>query len=193
MEVLKIFHENYLYKGKMSREDVHINEEWHETFQCIFVCDDYVILQQRSQFVADYKGLLDVTLGGHIKSNETMADGVREVKEELGIDLQFEDLKLLCVIPEILNNDGKLDKEFINVFRYDILIDKLNQISFEDEEVEALVKVHINDFNALCWGQKELVIGYHVFSNDKVSITIKDFLPYSVGYFKILSFKLSCE
>ncbi|WP_229713137.1 hypothetical protein [Macrococcus hajekii] len=41
--------------------------------------EDSLLFQLRSQTVNDYKELLDVTVGGHLLSTETVEDGIREI------------------------------------------------------------------------------------------------------------------
>jgi hypothetical protein len=59
-EQLKIFDENRNPIGVASREDVHRLGYWHETFHCWFV---------------------DITAAGHLMADESVEDGVREIKE----------------------------------------------------------------------------------------------------------------
>lgn len=65
-ELLNIYYKNRKLKGVDSRHKVHQQGEWHETFQCIFTQDDNIFLQKRSSNVKDYKGMIDVTVGGHL-------------------------------------------------------------------------------------------------------------------------------
>ncbi|WP_310793579.1 NUDIX hydrolase [Salipaludibacillus neizhouensis] len=101
-EKLKIFDDNRNQIGIASRSDVHRVGYWHEVFHCWFVCNiqgtDYIYLQLRSNKKKDYPNLLDITAAGHLLADETVKDGVREIKEEIGIDVAFEELKQLGVI-----------------------------------------------------------------------------------------------
>lgn len=54
-----------------------------------------IIYQQRSFQSAWAPGLLDVSVGGHYKAKETMKDGIREIREEIGKDYASESLFFL--------------------------------------------------------------------------------------------------
>ncbi|QRN49627.1 NUDIX hydrolase [Macrococcoides bohemicum] len=187
MEKINIFNSNYTSKGVMTYEEAHQNEEWHETFQCIFTYKDFVILQKRSQELSDYTGMLDVSIGGHIRHDETMADCVREIKEELGIDVSFDDLKMLCVIPESIDNEGTMDKEFINIFTCEISRELLDKIVIDNHEVEDLILMNILDFKSLLQNKQKVLSGKTFKDDEKFEITKQMFIPYSDKYFCIVS------
>lgn len=88
LELLKIFGDDRNQIGVASRKDVHRLGYWHEAFHCWFVSNekgiDYIYLQLRSNSKKDYPNLLDITAAGHLLANETVRDGVREIKEEIG-------------------------------------------------------------------------------------------------------------
>ncbi|CAM5275178.1 NUDIX hydrolase OS=Lysinibacillus sphaericus OX=1421 GN=LS41612_02185 PE=4 SV=1 [Lysinibacillus sphaericus] len=46
----------------------------------------YIYFQIRSGQKKDYPGLLDITAAGHLLAVETVEAGIREVKEELGVN-----------------------------------------------------------------------------------------------------------
>jgi isopentenyldiphosphate isomerase len=75
-EKLSIFDEDYNRLGERTREEVHANGYWHETFHCWLAHydedseEDYIYFQLRSDRKKDYPGLLDITAAGHILSHE---------------------------------------------------------------------------------------------------------------------------
>lgn len=122
-EILTTFDEQGNRTGTAPRDEVHRHGLWHETFHCWFVrqADNglMIYLQLRSRHKRDYAGLLDITAAGHLLADETVEDGVREVQEELGLELAFDELKPLGIIPYQMDTAGFMDRERANVFVYE--------------------------------------------------------------------------
>lgn len=77
------------------REDAWNNNDWIGTFNLWIVRDipeASVVYQVRSPNSTLAPGLLDVTAGGHYMAGEVIADGMREVEEELGRRYNMNDL-----------------------------------------------------------------------------------------------------
>lgn len=114
-EKLKIFDDNKNLLGLATRSDVHRIGYWHEAFHCWFISKEqginYIYLQLRSKNKKDYPNLLDITAAGHLLADETVEDGVREIKEEIGIDVAFKELVKLGVIDYCVVQEGLLQKE----------------------------------------------------------------------------------
>src|SRR5690606_6282649 len=95
---------------------------WHEAFHCWFISredsTDYIYLQFRSDEKKDYPNLLDITAAGHILAHETVLDGVREIKEEIGINVSPDELELLGVIDYCVERENFIDKEIANIYLY---------------------------------------------------------------------------
>ncbi|WNS44881.1 NUDIX domain-containing protein [Paenibacillus sp. MMS20-IR301] len=154
-EILTTFDEQGHVTGTAPRDEVHRLGLWHETFHCWFVGKDdsglTVYLQLRSTQKRDYAGLLDITAAGHLTAGETVQDGVREVQEELGLALAFDELKPLGIIPYCMDTAGFLDRERANVFIYE------NRYALEDfvlqqEEVAGIVQASFSSFRSLITG-----------------------------------------
>ncbi|MGB2992011.1 MAG: NUDIX hydrolase, partial [Paenisporosarcina sp.] len=88
-EVLSIFDENHQKIGEQSRDVIHTEGHWHETFHCWIVQMKldvpYLYFQQRSKVKKDFPNLYDITAAGHLLAHEMVHDGLREVEEELGL------------------------------------------------------------------------------------------------------------
>ena len=93
-ELLDIFDENLRHLGVKERTAVHRDGDWHRVFHCWVIyrdaagCD-FMVLQKRGPDKDIFPNALDVSVGGHYEAGESMAEGVREVREELGIEVAF--------------------------------------------------------------------------------------------------------
>ncbi|CAM4157047.1 NUDIX hydrolase [Bacillus manliponensis] len=159
-ELLAIFDEKRNRIGTATREEVHKIGYWHETFHCWFISVEedgiYVHLQIRSDKKKDYPNLLDITAAGHILANETVHDGIREVHEEVGIHVQFDELVSLGVIPYAVKMGEFIDKELAHVFLYENK-QPMDVYNVQVEEVSGVVKVSYESFAELWYGNRDTV------------------------------------
>ncbi|WP_066175838.1 NUDIX hydrolase [Bacillus marinisedimentorum] len=193
-EQLKIFDRYRNQIGVASRTEVHRIGYWHEAFQCWFVGRendrDIVFLQIRSETKKDYPNLLDITAAGHLSADETVRDGVREIEEEIGIDLSFHELIPLGVIEYCVTKKNFIDKELANVFLYQS-DHSLDDFILQREEVSGMVKADLNEFAEL-WSGKRQAIRIEGFENktdgNKASIDKMagrdEFVPHPVSYYE---------
>ena len=78
------------------RHEVHRDGDWHAAVHVwIFLDGGALLLQQRSQSKDLAPGKLDVSVGGHLSAGETWIDALREVEEEIGVDLSVDRVALL--------------------------------------------------------------------------------------------------
>ncbi len=195
-ELLKVFNEQHQQIGVDTREEIHRLGLWHETFQCWFIGNhegkQYVYLQLRSNLKKDYPGLLDITAAGHLLESETVFDGIREVKEELGIDIIFEELYSLGVIKYSVTTDDLIDNELAHVFLYDCVLD-LEQFTLQVEEVSGVVRVELTQFVSLWQSEIEEIeiIGFEV-EEDGTRRPIhhmvdkESFVPHEQSYYEVI-------
>ncbi|WP_054949749.1 NUDIX hydrolase [Numidum massiliense] len=153
-EMLNIFDGDGKHLGVADREDVHRAGYWHETFHCWFVSLEadiaYIYLQIRSE-QKDYPNLLDITVAGHLQADETIADGVREIKEEVGLEVAFEQLVPLGVIKDCIACNEFVDRELTNVFLYEN-DQALDDCQLQQEEVAGILRTAFDDFYNLWYG-----------------------------------------
>lgn len=95
-ELLAAFDDDGTSLGALPRSEVHRLGHWHAVFHCLVIAhrngEPFAILQRRSATKRAFPGLLDLSAAGHILADETIADGVRELHEELGITPAIDDL-----------------------------------------------------------------------------------------------------
>ncbi|MFC4403743.1 NUDIX hydrolase [Gracilibacillus xinjiangensis] len=159
-EQLKIFDNKGNEIGAATRSDVHRLGYWHEVFHCWFVGKEedtnYIYLQLRSANKKDYPNLYDITAAGHLLADETVEDGVREIDEELGISVSFQELTPLGVIHYCTTKENFIDKEIANVYLLKTN-KKMEDFTLQKEEVAGIVKVKFTDFEALWIGEKDKI------------------------------------
>ena len=193
--MLRIFDENRLPIGVATREQVHKLGLWHETFHCLFIgkekFEDYLYFQLRSPVKKDYPNLLDITAAGHILAHETIDDGVREVKEEIGIDVSTKDLVSLGVIDYYVTKADFIDQELANVFLYEYDKSTFDDFTLQAEEVSGIFKVEFTSFEKLWLGMlAEVTIeGFELDTNgEKVRtnriVNKSSFVPHEDSYYE---------
>ncbi|PEJ34303.1 NUDIX hydrolase [Peribacillus butanolivorans] len=193
-EMLKVFDADRKQIGVATREEVHRIGYWHEVFHCWFVSReagvDYIYLQHRCAMKKDYPNLLDITAAGHLLAHETIYDGVREIKEEIGIDVSFAELVPLGIIEYHVTKENFIDKEIANVFLYEST-QCFNDFTLQKEEVSGMVKVELDDFEDLWAGTKEEVNiqGFEINHDDHRMMIDQyvgrdKFVPHEVSYYK---------
>lgn len=133
--------------GRRSRRDVHAEGLWHQVFHCLLVRSGppaRVVLQQRAVGAASFAGKLDLSATGHLGAGEAPSDGVRELHEELGIDI--DPAQLVRVGARLLVDDrgeGR-NRERANLF---FLLDDRPLPEFDPEPgaVDALIELEVAD------------------------------------------------
>jgi isopentenyldiphosphate isomerase len=178
-EYLMIFDENHQKIGEKERGQVHLDGDWHETFHCWFWKGQFIYLQRRSMEKQDFPGKYDITAAGHLASNETFIDGIREIEEELGLSLAFEQLTALGIFEDVIELDGFLDREFAHTYSYAY---QDEPIRFDDREVMDVVAVHRDELMTLVEGRLRMIEGNSIMTNHLVQITQADLVPHHLTY-----------
>lgn len=148
-EVIDIFDANYKHVGESERLAAHQQGLWHHTFHCWIVGkrDDvgYVLLQLRAPTKKNYPDMLDITAAGHLQAGERPEDGVREIEEELGVEVRQENLVRLGIKHDIMDEpNGVQNREFSHVY---LLRDDRDIVDYrlDKSEVSGLVEMGIDD------------------------------------------------
>lgn len=191
-EIIKIFDPKYERIGTAPREEAHRKGLWHETFHCWLydIKEDEVVLyfQQRSANKKDFPNQLDITAAGHLLVNETIADGFREVFEELGVALSPEMTDYIGVIPVKIYLQGFYDNEFTNVFIAHYPLEK-GSFFLQEEEVTAIYSIPLKSIKRMLNGSLLELEIEGIFQKDKNqevrqrTITLADICAYSHSYY----------
>lgn len=194
-EMIDIYDANLKHKGVMERIKAHMEGEWHRTFHCWVVSTERggsLIFQQRSKKMKNFPGLLDVSAAGHIEAGEPIEEGVREVKEELGIDVDESRLIKLGERVEVADQaNGQRNREYQSVYMY-LTSQQISLYKPEEYEVTALVLLNIQDGFKMFRGEVDKVsmtgCSYEINENGigepfTLEATIQSFLPRIQQYY----------
>lgn len=191
-EILDIYDDQLNWLGTKERDAVHRDGDWHRVFHCWVAyrdaqgCD-YLVVQRRGADKATFPNRLDITAAGHYQAGESIRDGVREVREELGIDVDFEQLIPLGVHIGIGRYNGLIDREFADVFMY-IHDRDIADYAYQVDEVAGLVALPVDDGLSLLAGERDTLTARAVgVQQGDITVRPDDFIPNVDAYtYKIL-------
>lgn len=189
MELVKVFNKEFQYLRDDTRDHVHLKGEWHETFHCWFVDEHFVYVQKRSASKSDFPSLFDISAAGHLEAHERVEDGVREIEEELGIQVDYSELMKIGVVKDMIELPQFLDYEFAHVYLYKGSFQPADFLLQEDE-VEGIYAIDKKEFSQLCLQETESVEGRHLMSDTVITIQLTDFVPHQSTYFEAVAQKL---
>ncbi len=114
-ELLEIVDENNNVIGIEKRSVIHQRKLYHRSVQILlFNSKNELFIQQRALNKDIYPGLFGFSVGGHVDIGESYEQAaLREIKEELGIDLKPQQLKLIKVFPPCKENMYEFAAVFI--------------------------------------------------------------------------------
>lgn len=148
MEYIDIFDENNNPTGEVKEKiKAHEDGNFHRTAH-IWIMNDKkeLLLQKRSATKKSHPNCWDISGAGHIKSGETVINGaIRELKEELGIKVNENDLKFIEIVKSTKNPQNQ-------EFGYVYLVECNNRIedyTFEDDEVSEVRYVYFEDLEKM--------------------------------------------
>lgn len=137
MEYFDVLNEYGEFTGKVeTREKCHSNGLWHRAvYGFIFNKNGDVLLQKRSKNKKLWPDLWDVTAGGHVLTNEFgMQALIREVKEELGLNISEEEITYLVGSTSINEKGNIINKHFNECYLIKKDVD-IENIKLQEEEV----------------------------------------------------------
>jgi 8-oxo-dGTP pyrophosphatase MutT (NUDIX family) len=157
--LIDIFSDRYEHVGTAEKKDANAQGLWHRTFSALLVnpAARTVTLQKKAPGRAgfDRPDYADFTVGGHYHAGEAIPDGVREAREELGLDdLDYADFFPLGIRQTAVTlAPDRIEREFQHwhLLPYDSPIDG---IPLDDAEVSGLVEVNLHDAISLAAGER---------------------------------------
>lgn len=168
VEFLDIYDENRNYLGKEDRKIVHEKGLWHKTVHCwLFDYENNIYFQYRSK--KNDSGLY-TTASGHILAGETIMQGFdREIKEEIGLDIDETKMVFVKEVTWILDREEKDGSMFRDRAWSNVCIcpyeGDYQDMHFNLEEVSGIVKFNSYDVLDLFNNKKQEINGLFI-SND---------------------------
>ncbi|MDN4093231.1 MULTISPECIES: NUDIX hydrolase [Brevibacillus] len=193
-ELLDIFDGAGNHIGVEARSDVHRLGYWHQTFHCwiyrIHAGQVELLFQKRHPQKDTCPDLLDITSAGHLLAAEQSCDGVRELQEELGLAVPFEQLREIGVISDVMTSPGIIDKELCHVFA--IACDQpLHEYRLQADEVTGLFWVKLHELEQLFAGQLPHVEAQGFLTDEagrrceaNVQVDESAFVPHETHYYE---------
>ena len=148
MEYIDIFDENNNPMGEI-KEKTKAHEEGnvHRTAHIwIINGKKELLLQKRSATKKSHPNCWDISGAGHIRAGESVIEGaIRELKEELGIEANENDLRFIDIVKSTKNPKNQ-------EFGYVYLLESNHEIKdyiFEDNEVSEVKYVYFEDLEKM--------------------------------------------
>jgi isopentenyldiphosphate isomerase len=196
-ELLDTFDEMRKWTGTASRAEVHRLGLWHQTFHCWVLNrdmnGDFLVLQRRHATKDTHPNKLDISCAGHLAAGEKPSEGVRELREELGLNVDSDKLNKAGVYTYSSAVGGVKDNEFCHVF---VLIQEnqpLASYSPAVGEVSGLYLVRVSDLWTLCRKavDKVPIQGFEVDDHGRrcdstLTIGLSDMVEYDTSYYNLL-------
>ena len=194
-EYVKVFDKNYKETNKVkSREQAHLDGDYHETFQCFLMSEisyaGYIYLAKRSKNKT-HPLTFEATASGHILENEEINSGTRELEEELGLLVDFSAL-LPLGFTHATNQDNKNDhdsrvNELANIFLFPYP-GSLEELNFNRDEIEGIIMLPVSSFMALISSELPITMGSYydgeIICNAQISY--QDLTPTGNSYWEYL-------
>jgi isopentenyldiphosphate isomerase len=178
VERINIFDSNHQLIGTATKKEAHEKGLYHEVFGCVLIdsTKNTIYLQYKNSSHNDLSSVdkIDISVGGHLKSDETKEDGVREIKEEANIDVRYEDLIFLeeRKIDKFIN-DNYIIREFDYLYLYDNHFD-LKELKSNDDEVKYYIEFDINELEDFLNNKTDKIVGKTI--NGEEEFYLKDFI-----------------
>lgn len=161
-ERFDIYDEELNPLGTATRAETHALGYWHRTFHCWLTRREgsrQLVRFQRRQLGKDTNpGCWDITVAGHLSAGETLREGVRELREEIGVTASYDELVHLFQVREdasgIVNGLPFIDREVSDV--YALVCDlPLEALRLQPEEVAGVYEAELGELLGLFRGERE--------------------------------------
>ncbi|MCT4612520.1 MAG: NUDIX domain-containing protein [Clostridia bacterium] len=144
---------------KISKKEAHKIGLWHRSVWIyILNSNNEILLQKRADSKDAFPGVWDLSVAGHVSAGETYEEAaVREISEEIGIEVNPSKLKLIDTIKDVWQMDGIDNKEYTNIYFVELDI-RVGDLILQVEEVSEAKFISIDEFDKLVKNRDESLI-----------------------------------
>ena len=178
IEFIDIYDEKGNLLGYCEKTQAHKLGYWHKVFGCLIYNSKknkvFLQLKNPNHNKVNKAPLLEITAGGHLLSGETVKNGVREIKEETGLDIQYDKLTFVeeRTCNKTVSKNYKI-KEFQYFYIADLNIDVTDLRNYDQEEVIGFVETDVHDLLKLLNNKTKRIKGKRE-NGKNINITIID-------------------
>jgi len=137
---------------KALKSEIHSKGYYHNTAHVwLYTSHGEILLAQRSATKVICPSLWDVSVAGHVDAGEFIIHAaVREVKEEIGLELHPNDLQKIGVFKcfQSYNNNSINDNEFHHTYIVELKV-PLHELTLQTNEVDDVKLVTFDEFNTI--------------------------------------------
>ena len=160
---------------------MHRDGDWHRSFHCWVVHggpsgNPSVLLQRRSASKDTWANLWDVSVAGHYSAGEGIEGGLREIREELGLDVAAADLVHVGWRREEVHHDnGIIEREVQDIVFLHREVDLL-ALRPDPREVTAVVSIPARELLRLTNGRLTSFTARGVVVGESGRVTAESFV-----------------
>lgn len=157
MEIVDIYNERH-EKLEYTKERQALEKGEYRLSCFVFTLNDKdeLLIQQRTQTAKHCPNMWEVTSGGAIAGDDAVEGAIRELKEELNIEVKKEELKFIGNYVRV--------NDYVEVFLLKKNI-KIEDLTLQKEEVQDVKWETISEFEKLIKEEKACSTGFNIFKN----------------------------
>ena len=145
-EYLDILDENGNKTGKIKlRNEVHRDGDWHKAVH-IWIINNKgdILLQRRCASKDSHPNMLDISSAGHLQTgDDSLTGAVREIKEELNLDISPNELQFITTLKRKSNKSINNEFDDLYILRTN---KKIEEMQFQKEEISEIFFVPYKKF-----------------------------------------------
>lgn len=127
------------------KSDVKKDGDYHRVIAVLVINGDNLLIHQRSNNKKVYPNLWSLFVRGHIQAGESSLDACkREIKEEIGIDINEDELEFIYTLKEEAKSKDYIENMFYDTYILRKNID-IKDITIQKEELNDIKFINIDE------------------------------------------------